>query len=131
MRKSFLMIKQRLWKINKEQQRKKTRKKELMLRLINEEKMSTNEICFLFYVLMLGNLLLLFELGVRQMLRISQENYFERRNKFVESSSGEEELEKMRENERGSSLKKERERIPRDKGGDINQEFQARTNCRK
>lgn len=36
----------------------------------------------------------------------------------------------MRENERGSSLKKERERIPRDKGGDINQEFQARTNCR-
>lgn len=131
MRKSFLMIKQRLWKINKEQQRKKTGKKELMLRLINEEKMSTNEICFLFYVLMLGNLLLLFELGVRQMLRISQENYFERRNKFVESSSGEEELEKMRENERGSSLKKERERIPRDKGGDINQEFQARTNCRK
>lgn len=117
MRKSFLMIKQRLWKINKEQQRKKTRKKELMLRLINEQKMSTNEICFLFYVLMLGNLLLLFELGVRQMLRISQENYFERRNKFVESSSGEGELEKMRENERGSSLKKERERIPRDKGG--------------
>lgn len=131
MRKSFLMIKQRLWKINKEQQRKKTRKKELMLRLINEEKMSTNEICFLFYVLMLGNLLLLFELGVRQMVRISQENYFERRNKFVESSSGEGELEEMRENERGSSLKKERERIPRDKGGDINQEFQARTNCRK
>lgn len=83
------------------------------------------------FLLMLGNLLLLFELGVRYMLRISQENYFERRNKFVESSSGEGELEKMRENERGSSLKKERERIPRDKGGDINQEFQARTNCRK
>lgn len=128
MRKSFLMIKQRLWKINKEQQRKKTGKKELMLRLINEEKMSTNEICFLFYVLAyVGKLIII----VRQMLRISQENYFERRNKFVESSSGEEELEEMRENERGSSLKKERERIPRDKGGDINQEFQARTNCRK